>query len=218
MIRLLLLLLLAILLTACPNDKPQVEPEIAPVTENRYEFRDRIIWQKPGVVLDALGDLEEKVVADIGAGEGFFAQRLAPLVDRVIAIEIDPHWIGYLNDTLKQHLLPQNLHARLEARLATPDDPRLEDKEVDVVLIVNTFLEIDNQIAYLRKLYPALKTGGRIVIVDWKKRRMPIGPDQSKRVPLYRLEEMLQEAGYHLLQSDDVTLEYQYIVVADKKE
>lgn len=209
-------LFLLTLCLGCNGSSSTDEPQIAPVTENRYEFRDRIVWQQPGVVLDAMGDLEEMVVADIGAGEGFFAQRLAPLVDRVIAIEIDPVLVTYLRDTLRERTLPKKIQPRLEARLATANDPKLGEKEVDIILIVNTFLEIKRQADYLRKLFATLKDDGRIVIVDWKKRSMPIGPDPDKRIPLFRLEQMLQEAGYELVNSDDISLEYQYIVVAQK--
>ncbi len=211
-------LFLLIGIQGCMGNAGSTGPDVPPVDPAVQELPDRIVWQQPGVVIDALGDLEEKVVADIGAGAGFFAQRLAPFVDRVIAIEIDPHWVDYLNDTVRQMELPQSIRPRLEARLATVDDPHLEEKEVDIVLIVNTFLEIGKQMDYLKRLYPSIKDGGRIVIVDWKKRQMPIGPEQEKRVPLFRLEEMLTEVGFKLVSSDDLTLQYQYIVVATKEE
>lgn len=203
------------LLWSCGNSQED-KIEVPAPEENRYAFQDRIIWQQPGVVLEAMGDLEEKVVADIGAGEGFFAQQLVPLVDRVIAIEIDPQWVTYLNDTLRQRLLLPRLRPRLEARLATPDDPKLRGKEVDFVLMVNTFYEIQNKETYLAKLLPAFKEGGRLVIVDWKKKSTSLGPSQRKRVALFELENMLRNSGYHLLRSDDTSLEYQYIVVAEK--
>ncbi|MTB52776.1 class I SAM-dependent methyltransferase [Lewinella sp. W8] len=211
----LLAILSCLMIGACTEPPPPPSEDIFVPTSDE-ENRQRLIWQKPGAVIDAMGDVEEKVIADIGAGEGFFAQRLAQLADRVIAIEIDERYIQYL-DTLKQFELPQKFQPRLEPRLATANDPNLEDREVDIILIVNTFLEINNQVDYLKKLFPALRPDGRIVIVDWKKKRTDIGPPQDKRVALYQLEEMLRKAGFHLVSSDDQTLEYQYIVVADKK-
>lgn len=210
------LLLLAFF--ACDNKTTPAGPSIAAPTQDLY-LKNRVAWQQPAVVLDAMGDLEEKVVADIGAGEGFFAKRLAPLCDRVIAIEIDPALVSYLHDTLRQLDLPHQLKPRFEARLATAEDPNLKENEVDIVLMVNTFMEISNQLNYLKDLRPALKQGGRIVIVDWKKRLMPagVGPDQEKRLALYRVEQLLQEGGYQVIKSDDSSLEFQYIVVAEKQ-
>ncbi|MEM6772407.1 MAG: methyltransferase domain-containing protein, partial [Bacteroidota bacterium] len=129
----------------------------------------RVIWQQPGAVLDAMGDIREKVIADIGAGEGFFTKRLVPYADRVIAVDVRQEAINYL-DTLRQFELPKQLQPRLEPRLGKYDDPLLEKSEVDIILIVNTFMLIENQVAYLKKLYPTLRSDGRLVIVDFKRK------------------------------------------------
>ena len=176
----------------------------------------RVIWQKPGAVIEAMGDIREKVIADIGAGEGFFTKRLVPYADRVIAVDVRPEAIAYL-DTLKMFELPKNLQPRLEARLGKYDDPLLEPSEVDIILIVNTFMLIDNKVAYLKKLYPTLRSDGRIVIVDLKKKQTQTGAEKEDRLALGTLEDMLKTAGFHVVSSDDTTLEYQYIVVADKR-
>ena len=175
----------------------------------------RVIWQQPGAVIDAMGDIREKVIADIGAGEGFFTKRLVPYADRVIAVDVRQEAINYL-DTLRQFELPKKLQPRLEPRLGKYDDPLLKDKEVDIILIVNTFMLIENQVAYLKKLYPTLRSDGRIVIVDFKKKYTQTGPPKEERLALGMLEDMLKAAGFHIVSSDDTTLEYQYIVVADK--
>lgn len=208
---------LFLLIGSCKDDpKPVVNEEIyLPEDQDDQNDRSRMIWQQPGAVMDAMGDIREKVIADIGAGEGFFAERLAPIADRVIAVEIDEKYISYL-DTLRRFGLQKEFRPRLEPRLATADDPHLEDKEVDIILIVNTFMLIENKVEYLKKLYPALRSDGRIVIVDWKRKDTTIGPPKNDRLALGSLQDLLKDAGYHLVSSDDATLAYQYIVVADK--
>lgn len=213
-----LALALLTLAASCTEPKKPVEEEgIYLPDEERQDDRSRMIWQQPGAVMDAMGDIREKVIADIGAGEGFFAERLAPIADRVIAVEINEKYISYL-DTLRRFGLQKEFRPRLEPRLATADDPHLEKSEVDIILIVNTFMLIENKVEYLKKLYPTLRSQGRIVIVDWKRKDTTIGPPKNDRLALGTLEDMLQEAGFHMVSSDDATLEYQYIVVADKDE
>ncbi|MEM9928726.1 MAG: class I SAM-dependent methyltransferase [Bacteroidota bacterium] len=214
---LVVLCLMILLLPACKEDpKPIVDEDIyLPEDHDDQADRSRMIWQQPGAVMDAMGDIREKVIADIGAGEGFFAERLAPIADRVIAVEIDEKYISYL-DTLRRFGLQKEFRPRLEPRLATADDPHLEDKEVDIILIVNTFMLIENKVDYLKKLYPSLRSDGRIVIVDWKRKDTTLGPPKQERLALGTLQDMLKEAGYHIVSSDDATLAYQYIVVADK--
>lgn len=215
--RYLILLLLPLLgLSACQDPPTPSDDSDMYVDEPSSRPLERLVWQKPGVVIEAMGDIREKVIADIGAGEGFFATRLAPYADRVIAIEINDSIISQL-ETVRKLELPKDLQVRLEPRLAMEDDPRLDKSEVDIILLVNTFMYIEEQVEYLKKLYPALRSDGRIVIVDWKRRNTDLGPKKEKRVALGKLEDMLVAAGFHLVSSDDVSLEYQYIVVADKK-
>jgi SAM-dependent methyltransferase len=212
-------LFILFLLPACVDD---VKPDENQLKDEEMYIDDepesqRLIWQQPGAVIDAMGDIEEKVIADIGAGEGFFTKRLVPYVDRVIAVDVRPEAIAYL-DTLRQFELPKELQSRLEPRLGKYDDPLLEKSEVDMILLVNTFMYIDNQIAYLKKLYPALRSDGRIIIVDYKRKDTRVGPPKKERLAMGALQDMLKKAGFHLVSSDDRTLDYQYIVVADKKK
>ncbi len=210
-----LLLFLTLLLSCGEEDGPRPPDEDVYAT-TVTEDRDRHVWQKPGLVIDKLGDIEEKVIADIGAGEGFFARRLAPLADRVIAVEIDQRWIDYL-DTLRDTELPQHLRPRLEPRLGRPDDPMLEASEVDIVLFVNTLYLIDQPEAYLKKLRPALRANGRVVIVDWKKEDTPLGPDLVDRISLSDLAHMLEAAGFAVVSTDNTALDYQYMMTAEAK-
>lgn len=196
-------------------ERRPARPEIAEVPEDFYPAQ-REVWQQPAFVLDAMGDLEEKVVADIGAGRGFLVPYVAPYCDRMIAIEIDPKLVDYLRDTLRPAILPTNQQTRLEARLTVPDQPGLNDAEADVILLVNTLMYIDEPAAYLKKLYPKLKAGGRLVVVDWKSRETAYGPPVEERIPFLNLREMLVADGFKVTRSDETTLDYQYLVVAEK--
>lgn len=180
-----------------------------------YTHTDRVIWQKPDMVLNLLGGLEGKAVADIGAGTGFFTLRMAQKARKVIAIDIDPRFINYL-DSIKTLELPEKFQSRIETRLGKPDNPQLKTGEVDLVVIVNTFMYIRDQVAYLKILRNALTPGGKILIVDFKKKRTPVGPPNNIRVPIHIVEEALYEAGYKNVLANDTALDYQYILVAER--
>jgi len=222
-----------LVMTACfpdANDQslPPDQQEPLPVANTRtndadseagetedYFNTNRVIWQKPDMILNQLGNLEGKTVADIGAGTGFFAMRMAHKAERVIAIDIDRRFIDYL-DSVKVLELPEEIQTRLETRLGDPNDPKLKANEVDAVIIVNTFMYIQNKIEYLRRLKSAIKPGGRLLIVDFKKKRTPIGPPQSLRIPIHEIEELFYEAGYKNIIANDTALDYQYILVGDR--
>ena len=196
------------------NTSAPVQKDTAKILED-YDNTNRVVWQKPEVVIDLLGNLEGKTIADIGAGTGFFALRLAPKAKKVIAIDIDPRFTSYL-DSLKAFELPEDVQERLETRLALPDDPKLAQGEADIVMIVNTFMYIKDQVAYLENLKRGISDGGLLLIIDFKKKRTPLGPPSQIRVPLFEVEDKLIKAGYREVMTNDTALDYQYIVTARK--
>ncbi len=177
---------------------------------------DRYAWQKPFLVMDKLGDLDDKIVADIGAGTGYFTFRLMQRAKRVIAIDIDQNKIDLIE------LFRQNLDSiqqlNVETRLALPDDPKLRFEEVDVVVIINTIGYISDVSSYLKNLREKIKPSGKIMIVDFKMKRISqdIAPPSEFRMSLLELEDLLAESGYVNIVADDRSLDYQYIVMANK--
>lgn len=175
----------------------------------------RAIWQKPGLVIEKLGDISDKTIADIGAGTGYFSLRLSRKAKKVIAIEIEPTLINYIDSSKVS--LPDSLKDRLETRLALPENPKLTTDEVDIILIINTIAYIEDLPKYLNTLKKGLKKGGKVMIIDYKMKRLPINaPPKSERIYLDKIEDMMVDAGYEVIQTDDTSLDFQYIIQAIK--
>ena len=179
-----------------------------------FEDKDRGIWQKPELVISFLGDLKDKTVADIGAGTGYFTFRLVPKAKKVIGIDIDPRFINFL-DSVKVRL-PEVYQKRFESRLAKFDDPMLKPGEADNVVIVNTYAYIENRAQYLKTLYTGIAPGGQILIIDFKKNNLPVGPPDEFKVSLAQVERELVATGFKISKVDKDVLDYQYIVLATK--
>ncbi len=196
---------------------PEVEVESLLVEEiPKVETDSREAWQKPSLILDKMGNLENRTVADIGAGTGYFSFRMIPRANKVIAIEIEPDLIELMKN-LALSLSDDNKN-KFETRLAEPDDPLLNSREVDDILIVNVMGYFENRREYFRKCHTALNDNGRIHIVDYKVRNLPIeAPDYSNRVYIHLVEEDLAAAGFTDIVTDDTSLDFQYIVQAQKK-
>jgi SAM-dependent methyltransferase len=97
-----------------------------------------------------------------------------------------------------------------KAFLIKSDNPRLEPGSVDIVFMCNTYHHLANRVEYLKRLSKSLKNNGRVVIIDFYKKPLPVGPSSlghkvSKEVVL----EEFQAAGY-ILQHDKDLLPYQY--------
>ncbi len=169
-------------------------------------------WQKPDSVVQALELHSPQVVADIGAGSGYFTLRLARVVaprGMVYALDIDQGMINHLRQRLAKEKI-QNVRTLL----VPPHDPLLIDGSLDLAFICNTYHHLEYRDVYLRKLRKALKPEGRVVIVDFYKREgIPVGPPMSMRLSEETVEEELRGAGLEVTERLKF-LPYQYIVIA----
>jgi SAM-dependent methyltransferase len=172
-----------------------------------FDDPEREAWQKPDEVIRTLRLPAEATVADIGAGTGYFAVRLARAVPkgRVFAVDAEPDMVRYLGERAKREGL-----ANLVPVQAGPDDPKLP-APVDVVLLVNTYHHVPARVEYFRRLSASLKQGGRVAIIDYRP-EAPMGPPPATRVPSTVVTEELLRAGYVLVASHSM-LPYQYFLV-----
>jgi ubiquinone/menaquinone biosynthesis C-methylase UbiE len=177
-----------------------------------FNSKDRLIWQKPDMVINRLGDLSTQTVVDLGAGTGFFAFRMIEKAKKVIALDIDQRFITFM-DSAKQELSVE-LRPHFETRLVDTDNPKLKVGEANAVIIVNTYMYIQNRVDYLKLLRAGIAKGGKVLIVDYKEKNIPAGPPVSIKVPLSTVEKELKQAGFKQILSDDTSLDYQYIITA----
>ncbi len=197
------------------NDTSIHQEEDVPSIET---VSNRVAWQKPSIILDIFGkDLIHQTIADIGAGPtGYFTFYLARRGAHVIAIDIDHGALAYIESNKAKY---DTANIRLiKTRLAKPSDPMLVKEEVDGILIVNTIAFIKNKSEYLKMLHSKLKTNGKLVIVDFKMKNLPLenAPTKAQRVYDDVLETILIQSGYKNVVVNDRDLEYQYIITAEK--
>lgn len=184
----------------------------AKVTET-FDAKTRAAWQKPDVVIDKLGDISDKVIADIGAGTGYFSFRFAMKSKKVIAIDIDKDMLDLMD--LFTMNLPTDIQSRIETRLASKFNPKLKEKEVDLIVMINTFSYIDDRLAYLNTIKNGLKEDGQLMILNFKEENISAeSPPFKKRISLELMKKDVVSAGYEIVDVDSQSLEYQYVIIA----
>jgi ubiquinone/menaquinone biosynthesis C-methylase UbiE len=164
--------------------------------------------------MDHLGIAEGSVVADLGAGGGWFTIRLARRVEpngRVYAQDIQPEMIGAIDRRVER----EGLNKIVKTVLGTALDPKLP-APVDVVLIVDAYHEMEDPRTLLRNVRKSLKPGGRVGIVEFTKNGHGPGPPMEERVDPERVIRDAEAAGLRLASRGDF-LRYMYLLefVAD---
>ena len=175
----------------------------------RFEDPERDKWQKPEEIIKNLNLNSGDIIADIGAGTGYFTRRLAVAVGpggKALGLDIEPAMVKHMNEDAQKLSLKN-----YEARLVKPDNPELEPHSVDVVFICDTYHHIENRVGYLKRLSKSLKKNGRVVIVDFYKKPLPVGPPLNLKLSEKTVLEEFRQAGYHLKRSLDF-LPYQYFL------
>ncbi|HEU0100171.1 MAG TPA: methyltransferase domain-containing protein [Allosphingosinicella sp.] len=163
------LLALAVL-SACKKQEeasvfPQPKRPVSPIVSSRYSNEDARDSLGEAETVMKLADIHEGMyVADIGAGEGYYTVRLAPLVGkrgRVLAQDIVPNTVS----ELAQRVHRENLE-NVAVKLGQPNDPLLPDVSFDRILMIHMYHEIASPSEFLWHLRDDVKHGGRIVVVD----------------------------------------------------
>lgn len=169
----------------------------------------RDAYQKPHDVMMALAVRPGELVADIGAGSGYFTLRLAHHVGaggHVYAVDVSADMIRHLNGRIRDLGL-----ANVSSILAPPDDPLLP-RPVDRILFVNVWHHIDGRAAYLARLRRSLKPGGQIVMIDFHKRDLPVGPPVAMKIAREDLVAEMDRSGFQVA-AEHTFLPHQYFLV-----
>src|ERR1700758_4905976 len=175
------------------------------LTQTRYELnlaegeRDR--WQRPDDVIESLKLKDGNVVADVGCGVGYFSLKLAPKVAEhgsVLAEDIFGESLTFL-------WIRALLHHEYNIRIihGNPDDPLLPAGGVDSVLIANSYHEFTNPLAILDHTFHALRSGGRLVILDRGPRNYQ-GESRESQIQQYQIagsvaEDEIRRAGFEII-------------------
>lgn len=174
--------------------------------------KDRGSWQKPDAVIQKLALKPQAVVADVGAGSGYFALRIAKQLPkgRVIAIDVEPKMLSHIQQRAKALKL-----TNVTTVQATASDPKVGN-QADLVLVADVLHHVPDQPAWLGRLFKAMKPGARLAIIEFKEGDLPKGPPAHIKIPRAKLLKLLTTAGFVKPVVDDKLLPYQLLVVLEK--
>ena len=170
-----------------------------------YDWADRDTWMDVNAIFDTIGIKNGDAVADIGCHEGYLSVRLAKRVTakgKVYAVDVRNDRLKALKENLKDRKL-----TNVEVILGDYDNPKLPKNSLDVVIIMDTYHEMDDYLAILKHVHTALKPKGKLVIIEKLKSRIK-GKSRASQVaahslgPTYVRKEMVA-AGFKLLHQNN---------------
>jgi ubiquinone/menaquinone biosynthesis C-methylase UbiE len=208
-------LLLAVVVAAqAPGVHPISGRRFAPVMGYQgadwLERSERDEEEAPDIALNVLKIPKGASVADIGAGSGFITERLSARVGptgRVFANDLQPQMLQILGRRLAQRKI-----TNVTLVQGTIDDPKLEAASVDLEIMVDVYHELSQPQAMLRRLRAALKPGGRLVLLEYRKEdpTIPIKFEHKMSVAEAKME--LEAEGFTLAKVDEA-LPRQHILI-----
>ncbi len=177
------------------------------------EREERAQEERGDLLLRELGLKPGMVVADIGAGTGYYARRMAPLVGstgQVLAVDVQPEMIEMATAMAKKANI-----TNITTVLCAVDDVKLPEASVDLAIMVDVYHELEFPFEVMQSIVRALKPAGRLVLVEYRA--------EDPKVPIKALHKMSEaqvrkEAGQHALayERTATTLPWQHVVVFKK--
>ncbi len=227
------IIILAAALTSCAadNNNSQNDPSpknqgtdphtVMPFKSNSeyiraLEDKKRDAWQKPKAVIEALKLKRNENVADIGAGSGYFSFRIAKAVPggEVYAIDINPDMLAYIRNKAKKERV-----ANITTMRSSTSDPNIP-RNVSMVFMCDVLHMVSDRTSdrasWLDKLGDEVRRGTKLVIIDYKMGKLPVGPPERIKIPADKIISMAENAGFKLLRKDAGMLPYQIYFLFEK--
>jgi ubiquinone/menaquinone biosynthesis C-methylase UbiE len=160
----------------------------------------RVLQERPQAAIAALDLRPTDIVADIGAGTGYFARRIAPLVPqgRVVAVDIQPEMLALLKAELDTKGI-QNV----EPVLGQLDSPNLPPNSIDLALMVDAYHEFAYPLEVMQGVVAALKPGGRVVLAEYRAENPMVMIKRLHKMSVAQVRREMAAVGLTWVKTDD---------------
>ncbi len=168
-------------------------------------------WQDTNEIMDRLQIKAGDIVADIGAGSGYFTIPLAERVGSkgmVFAEDIQIEMVNYVSKKIDGLEIDN-----VRVVFGKPDDPSLLDNFFNIVFLANTYHELEKPFMMLKNIRKDLRYYGRLAIIDWDPtKKAPFGPQKKDKVPDHIVIKEVERVGFELIEKHNF-MPYHYFLV-----
>lgn len=168
---------------------------------------DRRKFLNPDSILEKSGLDSHTVFADLGCGSGYFTIPASLIVRKVYAIDVQQEMLDIIGEKIRKEKL-KNIETVLSGESSIP----LPDKSVDVLFMANVFHELEDREGMLNEAKRILSGRGKMIIIDWKKMEMEMGPPVGERLSDDEVISICERGGFRILERMEAG-PYNYMLV-----
>jgi SAM-dependent methyltransferase len=187
---------------AVPNRDHHGDHDVARYID-RLQSEDRVADLQIELVVEKLALPADAVIGDLGCGPGLFSIAFARACPQglVYASDIEPAQLDRVRELIHAHGL-----VNIVPVLASADDPHFPRGRLDVLFVADTYHHLQDRVAYFERLRSALEPGGRLVLLEYKPGKIPVGPPPDHKLPAGVMQAEIEEAGYVQVEKLDTHL------------
>ena len=171
---------------------------------------DRRKFLNPDSILRKARLDSDTVFADLGCGSGYFAIPASLIVKKVYAIDVQEEMLDIVREKIRVKKL-----TKIEIFLSKESSIPLPDNSIDVLFMANVFHELADRGAILKEAKRILSGRGRMIIIDWKKMEMEMGPPIEERLSGDEVVSICEDGGFRILERLEAGA-YNYMLVFGK--
>jgi len=172
-------------------------------------------WQDIDKIMYNMRIRSGDVVADIGAGSGYFTVPFAKKTGNeglVYAEDIQKEMINYISQKVAKLQIKN-----IKTILGNVEDPAIPDNSLNFAFIANTYHELEKPLLLLKNVRKDLRSHGKLVIIDWDpKKDAPFGPPKEVKIPEETVIKEAEETGFYFIEKHDF-MPYHYFLIFKKK-
>jgi ubiquinone/menaquinone biosynthesis C-methylase UbiE len=174
------------------------------------ESEDRKTWQNVDEILGLIELKQNYLVADLGCGSGYFTIPISYKVKKIYGIDVQREMLDFLEQKINRYAL-----GNIELLLSKDDKIPLDDESMDLLITINTLHEFRTKEKVIEEIKRVLKTGGKAIVIDFKKKNMDFGPPPEIRISKIKAKQLFEEKGFKFVKSHELL--YHYLIIFRKK-
>jgi ubiquinone/menaquinone biosynthesis C-methylase UbiE len=174
------------------------------------ESEDRKTWQNVDEILGLIELKQNYLVADLGCGSGYFTIPISYKVKKIYGIDVQREMLDFLEQKINRYTL-----GNIELLLSKDDKIPLDDESMDLLITINTLHEFRTKEKVIEEIQRVLKTGGKAIVIDFKKKNMDFGPPPEIRISKIKAKQLFEEKGFKFVKSHELL--YHYLIIFRKK-